>query len=325
MIRNTHIIEDTLITVRQENEYHLDSPLVILPDQLLHHNYNDMKNHYFIHDLQNYASKFSGQEQIYILGHEVTENFPNHTHDFFELTYVCKGDLINVIDGNELYMHQGDFTFMNDTAIQSLQCINPETLIVNFCIKRLLLEKIVSGFLPEKNLISRLLEHTDAEGPNYLYFSEIYNTDISLFVNRMIQEYTEAGFHQTYPLEGWLILLFNALSNSKHYSYIGIDKKALEILRYIQQHCINCTLKEIASDLGYNANYLTGYIKKHTGRNYTEIEKEVKLKEAARLLVQTELSTYEIAEACGYNSPSYFFKLFKQNYGISPQKYRKQF
>ena len=80
----------------------------------------------------------------------------------------------------------------------------------------------------------------------------------------------------------------------------------------------------MAAGLGYNANYLTGYIKKHTGRNCRDIMKEVRLNEAMHLLADTGLTVYQVSEACGYSSPSHFFRIFKESVQMTPKEYRKQ-
>ncbi len=159
----------------------------------------------------------------------------------------------------------------------------------------------------------------------YMYFSMEYAKEVPFYIEHMIQEYIHSGFHQTFSLEAWLLLLLDFLANCSHYSYIGIDKKALGILQYIQAHCMEQSLEYMASELGYNANYLAAYLKKRTGQNYREIVREVRLKNALRLLGETSLSIYDISETCGYQSPSHFFRIFKEYFHMTPKKYRDLF
>ena len=49
----------------------------------------------------------------------------------------------------------------------------------------------------------------------------------------------------------------------------------------------------------------------------------LKLEDAKKLLSETDLSITEIALDTGFNDVSYFIKLFKKQFGISPLKYRK--
>ena len=46
------------------------------------------------------------------------------------------------------------------------------------------------------------------------------------------------------------------------------------------------------------------------------------LEEARRLLVETELKVYEIAELTGFSDPFYFSRFFKARTGLSPKEYR---
>ncbi|WP_338131382.1 helix-turn-helix domain-containing protein [Cohnella rhizosphaerae] len=47
------------------------------------------------------------------------------------------------------------------------------------------------------------------------------------------------------------------------------------------------------------------------------------MEESKRLLQQTDLRRYEIAERVGYESPEHFSKIFKKFYGISPSELKK--
>jgi AraC-like DNA-binding protein len=50
---------------------------------------------------------------------------------------------------------------------------------------------------------------------------------------------------------------------------------------------------------------------------------DYRLSEAKSLLEQTDYSMIEIAEMVGFQTQSYFSTLFKEQFGISPMKYRQ--
>ena len=56
--------------------------------------------------------------------------------------------------------------------------------------------------------------------------------------------------------------------------------------------------------------------------NYTELVQNKRLTQAAYLLETTGLSVADIGERVGYENMSYFHRIFKERYGISPKKYR---
>ena len=62
---------------------------------------------------------------------------------------------------------------------------------------------------------------------------------------------------------------------------------------------------------------------KETGQNLTSYVHARQLDHAARPLVSSALPVEEIAERCGQGNVSYFTKLFKKRFGMSPREYRK--
>lgn len=326
-----------------ENGHYL-SPYGIPTAKLLQDNFDQLNKRYFIHDISDLYERLPSGEDIYVLSHIVTEDFPKHNHDYFELTYIVKGNVLNIIDGNELYMSMGDISLVNPQAIHELHCINPDTTLVNICIKPSLMDGTLQQFAQSDSPISAFLSGHSSKAPSknsasasglnrenesvpakYMFFSVGYAKEVALYINHVIHEYVSSNFHQTFSLEAWLLLLLDFLANCSHYSYIGIDRKALKVLQYIQEHCLRQSLETMASNLGYNANYLTRYLKNRTGRSYHEIVREVRLQTALRLLAETSLSIYDISETCGYNSPSHFFRIFREQFHMTPKKYRDLF
>ena len=49
---------------------------------------------------------------------------------------------------------------------------------------------------------------------------------------------------------------------------------------------------------------------------------DLKIKEACRLLAESDLRVYEIAECLNYRDPVYFYRTFKKNTGRTPRQYR---
>lgn len=55
----------------------------------------------------------------------------------------------------------------------------------------------------------------------------------------------------------------------------------------------------------------------------TEFIRNIRLKEAERLIKSTKLTIQEIMYQTGFNNKSYFYSIFKTEYGVSPNEYRK--
>lgn len=97
-----------------------------------------------------------------------------------------------------------------------------------------------------------------------------------------------------------------------------------EAARYIYHHFAEpLTLEEVAGRVHMTPTYFSRKFKRVTGIGYKEYLNHVRLKEAARLLLETERSVTEIALSCGFADGNYFGDLFKKEKGISPRMYRK--
>ncbi|HIW31790.1 MAG TPA: response regulator [Candidatus Paenibacillus intestinavium] len=83
------------------------------------------------------------------------------------------------------------------------------------------------------------------------------------------------------------------------------------------------TLNEIAQKNHVSPNYLSYLFKKISGYNLWEYVIKLRMEESKRLLLQTDMRRYEIAESVGYESPEHFSKVFKRYYGVSPSEMKK--
>ena len=116
----------------------------------------------------------------------------------------------------------------------------------------------------------------------------------------------------------WLMVFFPVQSE------IGSDS-AQYIIHLIENQLANApTLATIGKELGMSQGALTQILKRQTGKNYSELLLEQRMKRAKELLVYTNKTITEIAEETGYTDLFYFSKTFKKNNGISPNEYRKE-
>ncbi len=64
--------------------------------------------------------------------------------------------------------------------------------------------------------------------------------------------------------------------------------------------------------------------KEATGKTFTEVLIDVRIQNAERLLRQTSLKNYEIAEKVGFSDPHYFSQVFKKMTGKTPKEYARE-
>lgn len=97
-----------------------------------------------------------------------------------------------------------------------------------------------------------------------------------------------------------------------------------QVKSYVEEHYAeNVTLESIAALVYMNPYYFSSFFKKHTGRNFKNYVTEVRMSHAQRLLLQSDLMVYEIADRVGYNNARHFSDMFKKQFGKLPQEYKQ--
>ncbi len=97
-----------------------------------------------------------------------------------------------------------------------------------------------------------------------------------------------------------------------------------EALSYIKSHFTkNINMAMCANHVDVNYTYFSEKFKEHTGVNFNEYLKQLRIGEAKRLLSAGYYKVYEVAEHSGFSDVKYFMKVFKEETGMSPGEYRK--
>lgn len=96
----------------------------------------------------------------------------------------------------------------------------------------------------------------------------------------------------------------------------------IRAIRYINQHIFgSCRVHEIGESIKVNPQYLSTIFKNEVGIEPTVYIRQKKMEEAKNLLLQTQTTVSEIAEALGYCNSSHFITAFKKTYGKTPLQY----
>jgi AraC-like DNA-binding protein len=104
-----------------------------------------------------------------------------------------------------------------------------------------------------------------------------------------------------------------------------IHRISPEIIRYIEENCFeNITIKELAQKCFYNPSYFSTVFKAIYGKTLTEFIHEKRIQEAVRLLMETDDNIDRISLSVGYQDRKQFYKLFKDQTGITPGEMRKR-
>ena len=104
-----------------------------------------------------------------------------------------------------------------------------------------------------------------------------------------------------------------------------VSQSVSEIKKVIKNEYMNdIGLEEIADKVCLTPAYVSFIFKKETGSNLIKYLTDYRMQKARELLEKSNRKIVDISRMCGYQNQSYFNKLFKNYYGITPKQYREQ-
>ena len=257
-------------------------------------------------------------------------HFPAHTHNYVEMIYMCRGTTHHRINGADVTLQTGELLVLGQSAIQEIFPADEEDVAVNFIILPRFFDTTIHLMGEEENPIRDFLIGCLCgrdTGVHYLHFKVAKVLPIQNLLENLIWTLVHHQPNKRSINQLTMGLLFLQLAN--HTETLRIEpilsekKLMLHVLRYVEEHYADGSLRQLAHDLHYDESWLSRAIKQHSGQNFTELLQERKLKQAAYLLKTTSMKVSDVGESVGYENLSYFHRIFKARFGMSPFQYRK--
>lgn len=128
---------------------------------------------------------------------------------------------------------------------------------------------------------------------------------------------------------GFTLLLAAALTRlpprQERGGHPGQDDTLRAVLQYLSEHYTGeVNLGSCAAALGFTPSYLSALFKAKTGATFHRYLLNLRLKRAEWLLRSTALPVARIAEESGFVSEKTFYRVFKEQYRMTPLQYRKE-
>lgn len=102
------------------------------------------------------------------------------------------------------------------------------------------------------------------------------------------------------------------------------SQKMKQAVEYIgQNYASDLNMAVVSNYISMNYSLFSYSFKQYTGSNFVNYLKDIRMREAKRLLAETDMRIIDISQAVGYENEKHFMKIFKSSCGVSPSEYRK--
>lgn len=312
--------------IRSYDRYKLSSPILFSVIRCTHQQmtsiFLDLRSQFFYHEALNPQN----DNQF-------------HTHDYFELTYVVDGQLDLMIEDTRHRLLPGDAYIINantrHTELRTTEYtviyvgIKPDYLRSHSAHPDDSASKELQEFLfrgSQGSPHTEYLHFTPLESFHQMPAQDRFNHYFFILFDELLTR--EVGYGELCKV--YIRRIFSVLQNPTAYICSNIRFQTLtgnpifeQTILYLNECKRKVSRRELEEALRYNGNYISHVFQKQTGQTLAEYIRDICLNEAARLLLNSDMSVRDICHQVGYENKTVFYNLFKKKYGVTPQQYRQ--
>lgn len=259
-------------------------------------------------------------------------SYEGERHDFWEMVYVDKGEMICTADKNRFVLKSGEMTFHKPNEFHNLSGndnVAPNVSIITFeCKSRAMKNfegKIFRLNAEEKTLLSTLFE----EGLSSFRLVDERNPLL-----QQLEKISPSPFGSSQMtknlLEIFLIKLCrntDVLTKQMRQSYVidgvNIPYNVKEILDYLQENVYGkVTISDVAKVVGKSESTVKQLFSLYRDNGIIKYYNSLKIKEARRLIREGNYNMTQIADMLHFDNPQYFSKCFKSFTHMTPSEYK---
>lgn len=257
---------------------------------------------------------------------------PFHSHPEFELVYILESHGKRIVGNSVESFEPGDMVLLGDDIphvwlndeifYKGINSLKAKSIVVYFS-----KELFGTSFyeLPEAQEVKKFL----SQAIRGVCITGQTNLLISKKLKKLLQK---KGFE---VIMGLLEILF-LLSKSKDLRFINEDSyvsviegnkndRLAAVFQYVKSNYKEeISLDEISKIANLTPTSFCRMFKAKTKKPFVEYLNEIRVANACKYLIETDLGISEIAYECGYKTASNFNKLFKKLTGTTPKEYRKK-
>lgn len=258
-----------------------------------------------------------------------------HYHNDVELLYFYEGKA-HVIVGSEYFLiKEGEMILINSNEIHAILaqkeeytnyiCITVNPSMLYSGSHNVFESKYVLPFTTMKNYTHQRVFLKD----------DLEESHIPKTVNDIFYEYSrkEYGFEMAIHIDIYRIFLWllrnwesRGMRTGEEFSVLNQNEieRLQKLFEYVDEHYNeDITAGTVTSICCIDYSYFSRQFKKITGKTFKEYLHYVRITEAEKMLLTTDMNITEIAFRTGFSTTSYFIKVFKTLKKITPKEVRR--
>lgn len=256
---------------------------------------------------------------------------PFHSHPELELVYVKESFGKRIIGNSVAAFESGDLVFLGSDIPHVW--LNDEIYYHNNKLKA----KAIVVYFNKDIFGPDFYELKEAQKINTLFEKAKKGLSITGKTNKLIAKKLEKLVaKQDFEVIIGLFEILSLLSATTDFDFINNETytptndsfkkdRLSDVYQYVKENYKKeISLDEVAQIANLTPTSFCRMFKSKTKKNFIEYLNEIRISNACKLLIETDMSVSEIAYECGYKTVSNFNKLFKKNTANTPKEYQNK-
>lgn len=270
-------------------------------------------------------SNFQGNYDLYLIESEDVKLFNKEKY----ITLIIIYGIVNIyLDSRSIKLVSGNIILLKkgDKIEYKLHGENSKICVVNF--KKEFFDTHLKSQMADCPILYDFLR-LDAKKIEYLVFDITTYEVVKGYLDFLLYEMSSSNEKNEKLVKAALILFLTNLHNI-HKESLNISESSMmkyydigRWLGYMAENYSTVTLSTMAKEFNFNPTYFSLRFKELAKCNFSDKLREIKLEKAKWLLITTDLSVQSISEMIGFKEKSYFYRAFKNRFGMTPLQYRK--
>lgn len=247
-----------------------------------------------------------------------------HYHPEYELTYIIKGKGKRLVGDSYESFSEGDFVLLGPNLphtwiSEEKGKENCRAIVIQFT--QVFVEQLFK--FPEMTAFEKLF----AKAARGLQFKSSKNKSCVSLLQQMVERNELSRF----PLLLQLFELFlpkktTLLASAKYKAMKGNEnqQRINKVFLYVEKEFKEkVSLKKAASIVHLSESAFCKFFKRASGKTFSDYTNEIRIAYACELLIETDKLIGDIAFECGFESVTYFNRVFLKKKKLRPVFYRK--
>lgn len=246
-----------------------------------------------------------------------------HSHDYYEIFIVAMGTVPHMVNGIMQKLPAGSLVFIRPDDFHAHMCNDENSAFINLTFTKET-AKMLFAYLFDTDVSEKMLS---CDIPPMVFLDKNNRENLVSQINELNTERWQdknalkirmrtilvnifSHFTSTFPKESdesvphWLVELTTEMEKPENFT--SGTERMIELSNKSREH-------------------LSRSFKKYYGLTVTEYVNGLRINYASNLLLNTNISIIDICFDCGFQSLSYFYRIFRQKNGITPSDFRVKY